>query len=343
MIKVQREGIILKTTNLTFENESVMNPAVIAEGNTVHIFYRAVREGNHSTIGYCRLEGPLKMVERNSIPLLFPEFDYECQGVEDPRIVKIEGTYYLTYTAYDGFSAMGALAVSEDLVHFTKKGVITSRFTYRQFKERVILEGKHTSKYFRSGNKREETSPIGKPIYLTDKNVVFFPRKINGKFFFLHRIKPDIQWVSVDKLEDLTHNFWDKYFLNFTHHIFFEPHYDHESSYIGAGCPPIEVPEGWLMIYHSVHDTPSGYIYSACAALLDKDNPTIEIARLPYPLFSPEQEYETTGVVNQVCFPTGTAIFDHRLYIYYGAADKCVACASIAIQELINELMTYKK
>jgi predicted GH43/DUF377 family glycosyl hydrolase len=36
--------------------------------------------------------------------------------VEDPR-VKIEETYYVTYTA-DGINVMGALATSKDLIHF---------------------------------------------------------------------------------------------------------------------------------------------------------------------------------------------------------------------------------
>lgn len=62
MVTIQREGIILESTDFSFENESVMNPAVIAEGDTVHLFYRAVKEGNYSTIGYCRLEGPLNVV-----------------------------------------------------------------------------------------------------------------------------------------------------------------------------------------------------------------------------------------------------------------------------------------
>lgn len=43
MVYIKREGIILEGTSLEFENEGVMNPAVIAEGNTVHMFYRAVR------------------------------------------------------------------------------------------------------------------------------------------------------------------------------------------------------------------------------------------------------------------------------------------------------------
>ncbi|WP_321331050.1 pesticidal protein Cry7Aa [uncultured Bacteroides sp.] len=343
MISIKREGIILKSSNLDFENDGVMNPAIIAEGENVHMFYRAVRKGNYSTIGYCRLKGPLEVVQRNDHPLVCSEFDYESHGMEDPRIVKIEETYYMTYTAYDGVSAVGALAISTDLNHFSKKGIITSQFTYEQFKELVIVNGHHTDKYFRSYNRRESKTNDGKTVYITDKDLVFFPRKIGGKFYLMHRIKPDIQLIVVDKEEDLTAEFWKNYFLDFTSHIFFEPKYDHESSYIGAGCPPIETPEGWLMIYHSVRDTTDGYVYTASAALLDLENPTIELARLPYPLFSPETDYELTGVVNRVCFPTGTATFGDTLYIYYGAADKYIACVSVSLQALINELITYKQ
>src|SRR5690554_889703 len=115
MANIRREGIILEKTDLSFENEGVLNPAVIAEGRTVHLFYRAVREGNHSTIGYCRLEGPLNVVRRDKESFMHPEFEYESQGVEDPRIVKIGDIYYMTYTAYNGINAIGALAISSDL------------------------------------------------------------------------------------------------------------------------------------------------------------------------------------------------------------------------------------
>lgn len=339
MVTVKREGIILEGTLLEFENEGVMNPAVMAEGNTVHMFYRAVKKGNHSTIGYCRLEGPLKVVERDTVPLIVPDFHYESQGVEDPRIVKIDDLYYLTYTAYDGDSAVGALALSSDLRHFEKKGIITSQITYPQFRELLRTQQAIIGKYFRSGNKREASNDKGRPLYLMDKNVVFFPRKINGKFYFMHRIRPDIQYVAVESLDMLTPDYWKRYFQDFAKRILLAPFHDHESSYIGAGCPPIETKAGWLLIYHSVYDTPSGYVYSACAALLDIDNPAIEIARLPYPLFTPTTDYELSGVVNKVCFPTGTALFGDTLYIYYGAADKLIACASVQLTELLDELL----
>lgn len=119
MIEVMKEGIILYKTQLEFENEGVLNPAVIREGDSVHLFYRAVRKGNHSSIGYCRLDGPLTVAERWDRPFMVPEFEYESQGVENARIVRIDDTYYLTYTGYDGTNARGALATSKDLKHFT--------------------------------------------------------------------------------------------------------------------------------------------------------------------------------------------------------------------------------
>src|SRR5574344_1522259 len=133
MINLIKEGIILSKTDIEFENGAVLNPAVIRVGDSVHIFYRAVKEGNYSSIGYCRLDGPLTLVERWDKPIMVPEFEYESKGVEDARIVKIDDLYYLTYTAYDGVNARGALATSKDLIHFEKQGIIVPNITYSEF------------------------------------------------------------------------------------------------------------------------------------------------------------------------------------------------------------------
>jgi len=114
-------------------------------------------------------------------------------------------------------------------------------------------------------------------------------------------------------------------------------------SYIGGGCPPIETKEGWLIIYHGVYDTVKGYIYTACAALLDLENPSKLIARLTYPLFKPEHSWEVRGEVNNVCFPTGAIVREGQLYIYYGAADERIGCASINMSDLIIELLQNKE
>jgi predicted GH43/DUF377 family glycosyl hydrolase len=336
MIEVKKHGILLEKTLLGFENEGVLNPAVIREGNDVHIFYRAVRIGNYSTIGYCKLQGPLNIKERNDTPVFIPHFDYESQGVEDPRIVKIDDLYYLTYTAYDGVNAHGALATSKDLKHFENQGLIVPLVTFDEFKRLAECSGHVHKKYFRHVRHIKRS----KNIFLWDKNVIFFPRRINGKLHFLHRIRPGIQIVAIDNLQELTKEFWEEYLLHFHEHIVLDPKLEaHEASYIGGGCPPIETKDGWVLIYHGVHDTPEGYVYSACAALLDLENPQKEIARLPYPLFSPKHDWELHGVVDFVVFPTGTALFDDMLYVYYGAADEHIASASLSLSALVAELL----
>ena len=339
MIEVKKEGVLLSKTMLGFESEGVLNPAVIRDGNHVHLFYRAVGKGNSSSIGCCILKGPLTVEKRCDTPVLFQQFDYESQGLEDPRIVKIEDLYYLTYTAYDGVNALGALAVSKDLKHFDKMGLIAPKITYNEFSRLAESKGAINEKYLRYNEPWHVVEKPENKNFIWDKNVIPFPRKINGKLHFLHRIKPDIQIISVNNLEELTTEFWQNYFLHLDEHILLSPQYKHEVSYIGGGCPPIETEYGWLLIYHGVHDTIKGYVYSACAVLMDIENAQKEIARLPYPLFKPEYEWELKGEVNNVCFPTGAALFEDTLYIYYGAADEQIACASMSISELLKELL----
>jgi beta-1,2-mannobiose phosphorylase / 1,2-beta-oligomannan phosphorylase len=343
MIVVKKTGVLITPANLEFEREGVLNPAVIREGDSVHVFYRAVRKGNYSTIGYCRLDGPLTVAERWEKPFMVPEFDYESQGVEDARIVKIDDLYYMSYTGYDGTNARGAVATSRDLMHFKKQGIIVPPVTYAEFVHLAESTAKVNENYYRNHKFYYQDADPEKKIMLWDKNVIFFPRRVDGNLVFLHRIRPGIQIASVADLKDLTKDFWKQYFLNMHEDIVMDPVYPHESSYIGGGCPPIETEHGWLLIYHGVQETAKGRVYSACAALLDLTDPSKEIARLPYALFSPEYEWELIGEVNNVCFPTGTALFGNTLFIYYGAADSLIACASVNLQDLVNELLTYTK
>lgn len=343
MLNVDKLGIVLRKTEHLFECEGVLNPGVIKVGKTIHLFYRAVTKDNYSTIGYCTLSSPMVVETRNEAPILVPQSEYEFQGLEDPRIVNIEGTYYLSYTAYDGINALGALATSTDLINWKKHGIIVPKITYEEFQHFTETAGAVHEKYTRFNDYQKSHDKQDRKQFLWDKNLVFFPRKINNKFCFLHRIKPDIQIVvAIDKLEDLTIDFWQNYFFHFDEYIVLSPKYHHEVSYIGSGCPPIETAAGWLLIYHGVHDTVKGYVYSACAALLDLNNPQKEIARLPYPLFFPEKEWELKGEVNNVCFPTGTILENETLFIYYGAADERIAVASLNINELLAELALNK-
>ncbi|ESU22735.1 glycosidase [Flavobacterium enshiense DK69] len=339
MIAIKKEGIILRKKALDFENEGVLNPAVIAEDGAIHLFYRAVADGNYSSIGYCRLSDPFTIEKRLEMPVLSPEFDYESHGVEDPRIVKIDDLFYLTYTAYDGYNALAALAVSKDLIHFEKKGLIVPQITYPEFRRLVNNRSSVIDRYMPFNQDKHYDGKHHKELFIWDKNVIFFPRKINGKFYILHRIKPEIQIISVYDLRELTPEFWRDFFKHFENNILLSPKYKHEKKYIGGGCPPIETEHGWLLIYHGVHDGINGPAYTACAALLDLNNPQIELSRLPYPLFEPDLDWELKGEVNNVCFPTGTVVYDDTLYIYYGAADEQIGSVTLSLSELLHELI----
>ncbi|MFH1848665.1 MAG: pesticidal protein Cry7Aa [archaeon] len=341
MTIVKKEGILLEPSKQEFESKGVLNPACIREGNYVHMFYRAIDKDNISSIGYCKLEGPLKIVERAKEPVLKPEFEYEKAGVEDPRIVKIGSTYYMTYVAYDGQNVRIAYATSKDLKNFHKKGVISPEISYDEAED--LFRGcKHKLKerYFLFESFFKDTR--GKDVLLWNKDAFLFPKKINEKYVLVHRVLPDIQIIRFKKFEELTLDYWKSYFKEFSKHVLLESKHWYESRNIGGGVPPIETDHGWVLIYHAVDDLDSGKIYRAGVALLDKKNPQKVLCHPSQPLFEPDQKWEKIGVVGNVVFPTGAAIFGNKLYIYYGAADKYIGVVSLNFDELLHELASGK-
>ena len=176
MVDVKKEGIVLEKTESGFENEGVLNPAAIREDGVIHLFYRAVSKGNYSSIGYCKLNTPLVVAERCVAPVLFPQFDYESHGIEDPRIVKIEDVYYLSFTAYDGINALGALALSTDLIHWEKQGLIAPQITYEEFSRLAESKGTINEKYLRYNEQGRIRKKHGKKI-LRGKKITFLSHR----------------------------------------------------------------------------------------------------------------------------------------------------------------------
>ncbi|MDP3991222.1 MAG: pesticidal protein Cry7Aa, partial [Candidatus Nealsonbacteria bacterium] len=285
-----------------------------------------------------RLEGPFKVIERWEKPIIYREYEYERLGVEDPRIVKIDNTFYLFYVAHDGKNAVTCYATSQDLKAFKKMGIISPQITYSRVGE--ILRGAglkdtysfHAALYEKLG---------GKDILLWAKDTFLFPRKIDGKFFLITRVLPDIQIICFNDFKELTTEFWENFLKNLPKHVILENKHWFETRHIGGGCPPIETKDGWILIYHGVEAKNIGRVYHTCAVLLDKKNPLKVIGRLHEPLFSPTEKWEKSGFIPDVVFATGTAVFDDTLYIYYGAADQRVAVASVNINELLLELRKF--
>lgn len=341
MLEIKDEGIILKKTKLSFENDAVLNPACIEKDGIIHMFYRAVKKGNFSTLGYCQLDKNNKVIKRWKKPFIAPEFDYEKQGIEDPRIVKLGNKYYLFYTAYDGKNARIAYAVSKDLKKFEKKGLISPSITYDEaediFRNSCCLQEKYF--LFESFYKEKH----GLDVLLWEKDAFLLPKKIKGDFVLFHRILPGIQIIKFKKFEEIkSTKYWKKYLKNLGKNIVIDPKQWFEMRNIGGGCTPIETKDGWLLIYHAVEDTGQGKVYHAAAALLDKDNPKKVIGRLDHPLFSPTDSWEKEGVVNNVVFPTGAIVNRGRVIVYYGAADKLIAAKSFKLTDILDEFKRIK-
>lgn len=300
MVKLERvkEVILAPIAEHAWESRAVLNPGVIREGDVIHMLYRAVEGENFSTLGYAKLDRHGKLLERRPEPAIKREFPQEKQGCEDARIVKFDGTYYIFYTAYNGTTVRVAAASTTDFITFHKHGVIIPD--------------------------------------INNKDAMMFPERIRGKVVLIHRVEPNIQFAYFESMEQMLSGdkkYWENYLKRIDEFTVMRPQFDWERSKIGAGAPPIRTERGWLLIYHGVD---KNLVYRAGAALLDLENPSRVIGRLPYPILEPERTYELKGDVPNVVFPEGTALFDDELLVFYGGADKVIAMARVNIHELLE-------
>jgi len=61
-------------------------------------------------------------------PFVFPSTPYEAFGCEDPRIVELDGRFWITYTAVSEMGVAVALGWTSDFVQFTRRGLIFPPF-----------------------------------------------------------------------------------------------------------------------------------------------------------------------------------------------------------------------
>lgn len=167
-----------------------------------------------------------------------------------------------------------------------------------------------------------------------DKDASLFPRRINGCFGLIHRpiIRGEAHiWISFSP--DL--KYWGDHKM-----VIPARAGSWDASRVGLGPPPIETPQGWLVIYHGVRVTASGSLYRVGLALLDLDEPWRVIRRSEEWVFGPQESYERKGDVPGVVFPTGVIIDEgtREMRLYYGAADSSVALATANIDEVIEHI-----
>jgi len=302
-----KNPIIAPNKEHAWEAKATFNPATIRIKNTTHILYRTLSEDNTSSIGYASSKDGLNIDERLPEPVYVPREDFESKkiaggnsGCEDPRLTKIGKNIYMCYTAFDGIGPPRVAVTS-----ITEKNFLQKNWKW----EKPIL-----------------ITPAG----LDDKDACFFPEKIQGKYFFLHRVSNE---VCGDYLKSLN---FEKEVINKCIRIIGPRINSWDSSKVGITAPPIKTKAGWLLLYHGVSKSHSTYRIGA--VLLDLKDPAIVLARTTDPIFEPKEPYEKSGIVNNVVFPCGMAIHDGLIYIYYGGADTVTGVATIELDLVLKAL-----
>lgn len=329
--KYQNNPVLRANPKNKWEELCVLNPAVIKndEDGKYYMLYRAAGNDveHYIYIGLATSEDGINFTRASDKPLISPDVNgADGGGIEDPRLVKIDDYYFLTYASrpfapgqywredkkYFGFQPKAGprvliyndtethLAVSRDLIHWKKLGRIT--------------------------DSRND-----------DRDVIIFPERINGKYVKISRAmnkcgegypneKPAI-WISFsnDLLE------WRE-----EERLLYKGEEDWESEKIGGSCPPIKTEKGWLFIYHGVDSKDKNYRVGAM--LLDLNDPTKILAKTKNFIMEPEFHHETDGFYSGCVFPTGIIEKDGKYLIYYGAGDQCICLASISKKELLEEL-----
>ncbi|RLI30107.1 MAG: glycosidase [Candidatus Hecatellales archaeon] len=285
-----------------WESRRVFNCAAFYERGRIHRVYWAQGEDNISRLGYASTSDGFHIEERLKHPIFQPSSSrFEMYGCEDPRLTKLNGKLYMTYTAYGR----------------TLRWRKTSKLRLAQIGLTWISLKDFLEKRWRWG-------PRIYPLpYVDDKNCVLFPEKFDGKYVMYHRIPPHI-WISYSaSLED-----WSKSF----HRIVMQPQEEWEWVKIGSGAPPIKLGEGWLLIYHGVDRY---FNYRLGLALISKDDPE-NIVKLRVPVLEPKEPYEKTRNGQGIVFTCGAVPLDGEIIVYYGGADRVVGAAKADISELLS-------
>jgi hypothetical protein len=83
-------------------------------------------------------------------------------------------------TAYDGVNALGALAISTDLIHFEKIGIIVPQVSYDEFKRLAACQNPINEKYSRFNDRNHLLTVPDKSILVLGQESDFLSEAYQG-------------------------------------------------------------------------------------------------------------------------------------------------------------------
>ncbi len=314
------DGPIITIDNFPVPSKQVFNCAqTMYEGKTVllvaAIYEKPNKYGNGSGIHVAMSEDGINF-DINPEPLCQTRdwtgnkvLEVTDGWVIDPRITKIDDTYYIVRPAQMG--TVGPAAIIEK----------TKDFKSVEFVECVALP--------------------------SNRVPCLFPEKINGMYMKIDRpynpCRID-ESKGGDKLDDVWRAgmwvsyspdmiYWGKYRPLFYPCLSF-------ANYKVGPTPPIKTKEGWLEIIHGVYKENREWCYALGAILLDLEDPSRVTHAIDKSILTPNRPYEIEGASPNTIFSCGAIVDEEldRIRIYYGAADKSIGLATGSLSELLSEL-----
>jgi len=303
-------------TETSWRALAAFNPSPVQAGTRTQVLYRAagnpaLYEGTEnlelSTIAVATSTDGEHFTDHDQ--LIIPEHAWERFGCEDPRVTRIDGTYYIFYTALS-------------IYPFGAPGIKVAVATSRDLK---TIDSKHSVTPFNA------------------KAMTLFPERVGGKLCAILTVNSDLPPASTaialfDRPEDIwSEDYWKAWYADLASHTINLTRGD--TDHVEVGAAPIKTDRGWLLVYSHIQNYFSEQkIFGIEAALLDQDDPTKLLARTTYPFMVPEESYEKYGRLPQIIFPSGAICQDDRLTIYYGATDTSCCRATLSLSALLDSL-----
>lgn len=287
-----KENPILMS-GLGFDSRGAFNPAVIKEGNDYFMLYRAesLEDGLTGRIGLARSQDGINFVKHPE-PVIVPDQDFDRAGCEDPRLVKIGDTYYLTYVGNCVRYETGniCLATSKDLIRWEKHGSILNPkkdWDRGQVKAGAIL-----------------------------------PQRINGKYvmYFMGEKEPWKTAIGVAYSNDLIN-----WYEPLSKPVLLPRKGYFDSQGVEPGPPPLLTEEGIWLIYCGWCET---CVYEVGAVLFSRDDPSKVLQRSDELIFTPARNWgEFFGGISNHVVAEGLVKDRNHWLLYYGAADRACCLA----------------
>ncbi|MCU0781254.1 MAG: hypothetical protein MUF04_09160 [Akkermansiaceae bacterium] len=314
-----------------WENLAVCNPGVIHHDGVFTMLYRAAGDDPDHVIrfGLATSRDGFRFERLGDRPVFSPSEDGPDAGcVEDPRIVKLDGHYYITY-AYRAYKPRQYWLQANNAAYSPDDPTLPPLFG-RNMTASGLLVSDDLRTFRRLGR-------ITRPD-VDDRDVILFPEKVGGRYVMLHR---PMQWVGA--AYGTAHPamwlcFSDDLLAWSDSVLLAKGEFPWENK-IGGSCPPLRTGHGWLVIYHAVD---AAGVYRVGVMMLHADDPARVIARAPEPVMEPGEDFEWRGLYpHGVVFPTANVVVDGTLYVYYGCADQTIGVATADFAALVEFVMQF--